>query len=473
MKKFAIFAVLAMVFTSFGYMQPASAICGRQNVRFDGNQRAGDDEFLWLNKTNYDRAGGKMGKFEGIPGFECDDEGCTNLSLIEMPAGHCFNGNCNTSAAVYRCSIGGNDKWVNIGTIRDCTEAEMASKGSIGTTYTNVLIANTNQMNATKYVWIGTNHGYICRATSGTPKKTQEQINCENTGGHWILPPYEAAYSCCGGTKNVGMRWDGSKCVPVVPDNNTLQNCLNSRSSAEGKACCYVSSSVANWNGSKCVCRDGTKTFNSTTRQCVGGSTPVIDENKCNCDQNQLAHLATIEVKYELIYKVNMSDTMAFEITNLARKIINNCDEKTCAHLTDIARLNALIREYEGRISQQLQRDADIQAQRDAAIETERTRLRQQTITNATNSIKNTYNQITSMQSGFDVSVWKNAEGNFNTSRLISDSVAGVVLGTAGGLITSNVIKKNQVNNGFEDLSCTVGGQVVAGWDDQFSVGIR
>ncbi len=70
-------------------------------------------------------------------------------------------------------------------------------------------------------------------------------------------------------------------------------------------------------------------------------------------------------------------------------------------------------------------------------------------------------------------SVWKNKEGNFNSSRLVSDSVAGVVLGTAGGLITSNVIKKNQVKGGFEDIKCTVGGQIVAEFGDDFSVGMR
>ncbi len=71
------------------------------------------------------------------------------------------------------------------------------------------------------------------------------------------------------------------------------------------------------------------------------------------------------------------------------------------------------------------------------------------------------------------VTVWRTAQGQFNTSRLVSDSVAGVVLGTAGGLITSNIIKKNQIENGFEDLSCAVGGQVVAAWDDEFIVGIK
>ena len=72
-----------------------------------------------------------------------------------------------------------------------------------------------------------------------------------------------------------------------------------------------------------------------------------------------------------------------------------------------------------------------------------------------------------------DLSVWKNADGKFNTARLASDSIAGVVLGTAGGLITSSVMKKHQATDGFEDLKCVVGGQSVAGWGDVFNVGIQ
>lgn len=74
---------------------------------------------------------------------------------------------------------------------------------------------------------------------------------------------------------------------------------------------------------------------------------------------------------------------------------------------------------------------------------------------------------------GFDVSVWKNAQGEFNTARLASDSIAGVVLGTVGGVVTSSVMKKHQVEDGFEDLKCTIGGQTVAGWGDEFNVGIQ
>ena len=95
-------------------------------------------------------------------------------------------------------------------------------------------------------------------------------------------------------------------------------------------------------------------------------------------------------------------------------------------------------------------------------------------ITNYT-EIRGIYGELTTIHKKFsgNISVWKNADGKFNTARLASDSIAGVVLGTAGGLITSNVVKKNQIENGFEDIKCTIGGQNVAAWGDQFRVGIQ
>jgi len=100
---------------------------------------------------------------------------------------------------------------------------------------------------------------------------------------------------------------------------------------------------------------------------------------------------------------------------------------------------------------------------------------RNQRITNSTAIINETSKKLDDIMAGLkgNVSVWKTAEGNFNGARLASDSIAGVVLGTAGGLITSHLVKKGQVKNGFEDIQCTVGGQKVADWGDEFTVGIR
>ena len=87
--------------------------------------------------------------------------------------------------------------------------------------------------------------------------------------------------------------------------------------------------------------------------------------------------------------------------------------------------------------------------------------------------IKRAWTRLNAMSDDFKVSVWRDKQGNFNTARLASDSIAAVVLGTTGALVTSNIVKKNQVSGGFEDISCQVGGQTVAGWGDQFSVGIQ
>ena len=70
-----------------------------------------------------------------------------------------------------------------------------------------------------------------------------------------------------------------------------------------------------------------------------------------------------------------------------------------------------------------------------------------------------------------DASVWTDKYGNFNTSRLVSDGVAAIVLGTVGGVVTSKLVKKSQVKSGFENINCTVGGQFVSKFGDWFSVG--
>ena len=79
---------------------------------------------------------------------------------------------------------------------------------------------------------------------------------------------------------------------------------------------------------------------------------------------------------------------------------------------------------------------------------------------------------LNAFAAGQDASVWRNADGKFNTARLASDATAGVILGTAGGLISNKLIKKNQVKKGFEGIGCYVGGQAVAEFGDEFTVGI-
>lgn len=66
--------------------------------------------------------------------------------------------------------------------------------------------------------------------------------------------------------------------------------------------------------------------------------------------------------------------------------------------------------------------------------------------------------------------VWRDTEGKFNATRLASDATAGVVLGTVGGIVSGKVIKKKQLEKGFDVLHCTVGGQKMADYGDTFQV---
>ena len=85
--------------------------------------------------------------------------------------------------------------------------------------------------------------------------------------------------------------------------------------------------------------------------------------------------------------------------------------------------------------------------------------------------IETWYSKINGLTASFEVNKWKDAEGNFNTARLASDSIAGVVLGTVGGVVTARLVKKSQIKKGFEDIQCHIGGQPVADYGDEFTVG--
>ena len=201
------------------------------------------------------------------------------------------------------------------------------------------------------------------------------------------------------------------ECKNGFERDNVTNECKITDLTERKNKCDAASASGAYWDNGECRCRDIRKDF-------VGGEcTEKADIQKCN-------KIKGAEWSDSLGCVCEDSENMEFN------KNMTECVEK-----------------------------AELREKRDAAALIAR--------------VKETHQKLQKRQAGMKVSVWKDAEGNFNTARLVSDSVAGVVLGTAGGLITSSVVKKNQVENGFEDLKCTVGGQIVADWGDQFRVGIQ
>lgn len=248
------------------------------------------------------------------------------------------------------------------------------------------------------------------------------------------------------------------------PELSNTERCIRNRcgglsgsTKLQCDRCCYVPSSVATWNKDTRVCEcpnTSTHVFNPSTLQCepIEPSTPSqpvastsqsvtqvqsSEQPDYECDQTQINNLLTLQVQYA----TNTS------IVAQINQVIEYCDGDP----SEIV-FNSMINQINIAIS-----GVNTQAEQNQANQ----RIDQAVAT------------LNTIRDGLRVNKWRNEEGKFNTSRLLSDSIAGVVLGTAGGLITSSVVKKSQVSDGFEDMQCTIGGQVVAGWGDQFRVGIQ
>ena len=212
--------------------------------------------------------------------------------------------------------------------------------------------------------------------------------------------------------------------------------------------CCAVPSSVAVWQNGICQCADTSKKFNPANLQCETQTSvvPPVVTPTYDCDAVKLAKVRAWRTQY----------ASSREIVSAIDMLLEYCTSNSRNETT----FNIMYSEIEDLIRSQAA------AEESAAEAAARMRVSRGKISDASATLARIKNSL-------ETSVWKNKDGKFNTSRLASDSVAAVVLGTAGGLITSNVIKKNQIKGGFEDINCTVGGQVVAGWGDEFRVGIQ
>lgn len=305
----------------------------------------------------------------------------------------------------------------------------------------------------------------------------------KNTGNFYIYEPDACFYySCKEGTE---LNADRTECVlldDVKPDAGNVVGCgldKNGTPYREGSKTADCSTVAKNANAASAArwCRDGA----ITECEIVCRDGDVLTDGKCvkktedKKTQNTKTQNKNAKVAEELVPAVGVHPCVANK--DVIDKSINNVRTQCLNNNSDIAEYIAAIDAFcaapavafsEWKLAELLTFDCVTQ------IDVRPDNRRQPAPVDTTvikNRIASTVSAINQIE--LKQSVWRNAEGKFNTARLVSDSVAGVVLGTAGGLITSNVIKKNQVENGFEDISCTVGGQVVANWDDEFRVGVR
>ncbi len=450
--------ILPILMMPFAMTEVAHAgVCGSNTLAFSGNQEPDDDEFLYNNKDEFDKtvaAYNSTGNSSGDGhGWECDNDFCSNGRIQSMPAGHYFEGKIVNHKETYQCCTfwgGGcsSDMWIPTG-------AGQCDAGVYGKLYVGQCATSGGQCKELTSVdcspfkktdELGTKFNLICRDGPNLVCKAIEcregfkpdnAGKCINDKGNPEPDPKPDPKPDPDQKKKGG--GGGSSCYADPR-----------RTNAELKGCCDLKSSEAtpDWANGKCVCTDPNKkfAFDSKGKGTCVAKDAVVEKPKCDCSTK----VTVITAATSACGSSNATVTQAITTINTeCSKSSDQCDGTTYQQAVTV--INEIIAAGGCKTKPEEPKKPEINKKRLAEAIT----------------------AIDKYRSGLDVSVWKDAEGNFNTARLVSDSIAGVVLGTAGGLITSSVVKKNQVKSGFEDVVCTIGGQTVGGYGDEISVGIQ
>lgn len=356
-------------------------------------------------------------------GFQ--DGSCEEGAFAVITGVHVWENETKDDVGIYRCSTSGGNAWASVGatSLNKCSTID--GKRLI-TTHGNYDIYVPNSLaniHAASQYYASTSKDAFCFYDHGQkPGQTQP-----------VPDPKPAP-------------------MPAPKPGENKTSCVDSRTTPEGKACCSLSPSVAKWENGQCVCLGANREFSYSGSQGYCNAKGAED-GSYKCDDYDKFVIDTWMAQCEA------SD----EALNKIKKLEDLCDS-VVLKADDFKKMFYAVQSF---VNSECQKSTVIQ---EVVVikeeEPKNTDAERKKILAAENVLKN-------IESGFKVSVWKDEEGKFNTARLASDSIAGVVLGTAGGLITSSVIKKHQIEDGFEDINCVIGGQSVAGWGDEFSVGVQ
>ena len=521
MKKIFLFSICTLLMVDNVF-----ATCGQSTLGFDGTQKPKHDEFLYINKNQYDLTvsgyenSNKQNSGSGY-GYECDtthSAGCDKGDEVTLPAGHVFEGNVVNQSVRYVCKGGLNDRWVaQKGTAEVCDTKfgqipvgkQLDGKTTVDCSGLNKTEENVNLVK-TWAVLCRSGRTVVCKPTecikdykvniatgkcdfigcpdcdkkdcpefSRHPKKRTkipgtnnyyEVADCVDTG---MIDCFEKIQD------GLNAYWDGLNCVTCkkdeVPDHKNAK-CIKKttpnpvsrktckdlyKGNTEAIACCEAGEK---WENGKCECNDKNKVWDSTQKKCVENATSVspctqtdckitISQSiKCRNNSNSFNSVQTYNICKEDLDKWNIADTNCPEF----QKKVNGCQNLEC-----IADLLDQVNAYKKAI-------AAVCEDSSAPVYVPTTPDNGAQINAAKSTISSFFSSAES-----SASVWKDKDGNFNTARLASDLTAGVVLGTVGGVVSGVVIKKKQVEKGFDALHCTGGGQTVADWGDIFNVGLR
>lgn len=474
MKKFLV--VLALSVCGGG------AIADCNWVQWKPGRDASHDDYIWKNAREYNDAKVKDGESWAAICGGVKTGTCSNGDTIVAPIDHVFKENTETSRITYVCRAGLhlNHHWEPLVENTQCSfrfegsnvtlakgqkfpsnseqtmtheECSKITGEKLSNTKTYKILCNESlkltcvpQNNPTPEdtcsAKIKGQNVTIKRGTEYGVDLTAEECKSAIPAAHGASYDNNAIYHFyCGPIcKNVGCKKDyhkeGGQCVKNKVNPPKPGKTCRDQYAKDGNArlaCCDVEDAgLGEWNNGKCNCYDD-KNFeivNVNHGQCIPKQQNIIPETKCPNDANPVGKTCVCNDN-NMTYNAGKNSCECPSGTiktggvckcpDPNKELVNGKCEYGDAHWSV--------------------------------------------------QIDGYYSQLHGIIDGLKLNVWRDAEGNFNTARLASDSIAGVVLGTVGGVVTAHLVKKNQLKKGFEDIQCHIGGQSVADYGDGFVVG--
>jgi len=537
MKKIALFSLMVCMCGIYAVPALAGSCGTRILSLDGSNQKPGDDEFLYTStqaqtraKNDYDNDSKKKdnmtdGQYNLNPTsfvLECDKDQCDRLTTVYLPNGGIAE---NKKGKYFQCRFQAfDDVWESFGecadglALRDLTAPFYVAQNNL------VLKGNPSDYNVysggvfpcvctgNKEVVVEGDKKY-CRAKGAQKPQPQPNPNtktckeggktynigdivednkdCTKLSDHLLKTGVKCQKRCYSTPKGVGAVWGIKECPknstpikmtdtaasgykpkfdlytechsskPVDPVKQ--KSCKDSRKTQTGKACCDLPEGMATYDekNDRCNCLDG-KEFKIENGKgvCVGKTVepeplPQLEQN-CTYSFKGSIECNGKKVVIEKSKQVTVPCVEGIDNLTLTEEMFKN----------DTDKLQQIRDELCDGESSEVSEVVD-----KGTVET--THVVTSNDVDYSSAEATLKKFVEDAEDKDNLSVWKNANGKFNTTRLASDITAGVVLGTVGGVVTGVVIKKNQVKKGFEALHCTVGGQKVAEWGDEFSVGLQ
>ena len=449
MKKFLSAGFFVFVMMS---LVMAAPVCNSYTtVSYVGNQKSSDNEFLYKNNDDFEKSKqgyintGNKNSGAGLA-YECDvakSSGCRPNSVVTMPPNHIFKGELIPTEQKYQCINAVFDNYWKV------VEDGICHTHGFGDVAVGDCVSDG--MGGCRKLTDVDCSGYRISDPSGIEFKgvcvEGPEFLCQATKCREGLVP-DVNGVCMPAKKDGGAVEPVNPIEPVKPVNPVVGKCHPSVCTSDVcKACCAKPGTETIWTPSvnKCVCVNGGDFVQENGQWLCKVATTIAEPEKYICDALLLGNMAAWKNRC-----VNFADVLT-QISAL---------EAYCANLPD---KDIFLRAYD-----ELKSVVDTTCVE--VVEEDKTVV---LIGTAKSKVSEAVVSLQGLVSDLDVKKWRDADGKFNTARLASDSIAGVVLGTAGGLITSNVVQKHQVKEGFEDLKCTIGGQTVSAYGDEFRVGIQ